>query len=257
MPELIRTALLDWYAFLSSFSGNAMLGITAVDERIRIPLISALLLGLVGAAAPCQLTTSVGALAVLGRMNSGRPRGRAVLAYLAGKALVYSALGIIAVVLGAGLAEISIPVFVAARKILGPLMVLVGLAMVGALRLRWAPGSSVAARLQEAARQRVNGAPILLGMAFGFSFCPTLFALFFGILIPLALSRPDGLIYPALFALGTSLPLLLGLGLVAFGGGSLRRFVGQVGRGQRVVALVAGALLIVAGLHDTAVYWFL
>lgn len=257
MSEVIRAALLDWYAFLSSFSGTAMLGITAVDERIRIPLISALLLGLVGAAAPCQLTTSVGALAVLGRTNSGRPRGRALLAYLLGKASVYSALGIVAVAVGAGLSEISIPVFVATRKVLGPLMVVVGLAMVGALRLRWAPGASVAARLQEAARQRVSGAPFLLGMAFGLSFCPTLFALFFGVLIPLALSRPDGLVYPALFALGTSLPLLLGLGLVSYGGGSLRRFVGQVGRRQRVIAIVAGAILIVAGLHDTAVYWFL
>lgn len=257
MPDLVRTALQEWYAFLSSFAGNVMLAITALDAQIRIPLLSALLLGLVGAAAPCQLTTSVGALAVLGRTKSGRPLGRAVLAYLAGKAIVYSALGIVALIIGAGLSEISIPVFVAARKALGPLMVIVGLAMVGVLRLRWAPGALLAARLRAAAQQRASGAPFLLGMAFGFSFCPTLFALFFGVLIPLALSRPDGVAYPALFALGTSLPLLLGLGLVSVGGGTLRRYLGQVGRGQRVVALVAGALLILTGLHDTAVYWFL
>lgn len=257
MPDVIRAALQEWYAFLSSFSGNAMLAITALDAQIQIPLLSALLLGLVGAVAPCQVTTSLGAFAILGRTRSGRPLGRAVLAYLAGKAVVYSALGVVALVIGAGLAEISIPVFVAARKALGPLMVIVGLAMLGVLRLRWAPGGVTATRLREAARRRAGKAPFLLGMAFGVSFCPTLFALYFGVLIPLALARPDGLVYPALFALGTSLPLLLGLGLTAYGGGSLRRFMGQVGRGQRLVALAAGALLIMAGLHDTAVYWFL
>ena len=257
MPDPIRDAILDWYAFLSSLGGGATLRIAALDERIGIPLVSALLLGLIGAAAPCQLTTSVGALAVLGGTTSERPRWRDALAYLAGKALVYTAWGAVAVVLGAGLSEVSIPVFVAARKALGPLMIGVGLAMVGALRLPWAPGHGLAMRLRQAARRRADGAPFLLGVAFGFSFCPTLFALFFGWLIPLALSRPDGLLYPALFALGTTLPLLIVLGLLTLGGGSPRRHARRVGRGQRVAAVLAGAILVVAGLHDTAVYWLL
>ena len=257
MPEPIRDAILDWYRLLSGLSADAMLALDGLDRRVGIPLLSALLLGLIGAAAPCQLTTSVGALAVLGRTDPGRPRGRAVVAYLAGKALVYSALGLLAVALGAGLSEVSIPVFVAARKALGPLMVLVGLAMVGALRLPWAPGSGLARRLREAARRRADGAPFLLGFAFGFSFCPSLFALFFGVLIPLALSRPDGPLYPGLFALGTTLPLLAALGVVSLSGGSLRRQAGRIGRGQRVVGALAGVLLLAAGLHDTAIYWLL
>lgn len=257
MPEPIRAAILEWYGFLSSLSGNAMLGIGALDAQVRIPLISAVLLGLIGAAAPCQLTTSLGALAVLGGTTPGRVPGRPVLAYLAGKALVYSGLGVLAVALGAGLTEVSIPVFVAARKTLGPLMVLVGLTMIGAWRVRWAPGVHLTARLRELARRRTTEAPFLLGVAFGFSFCPTLFALFFGVLIPLALSRPDGLLYPGLFALGTTLPLLAVLGLVSLGGGSLRTEARRIGRGQRIGTIVAGALLILAGLHDTAVYWFL
>ena len=257
MPEPLREAILDWYSFLSSLSGNAMLAMSALDAQMRIPLISALLLGLIGAAAPCQLTTSLGALAVLGGASPGRVPGRPVVAYLIGKAVVYSGLGVLAVALGAGLTEVSIPVFVAARKTLGPLMVLVGLAMIGTFRIRWTPGAHLAARLRELARRRTTEAPFLLGVAFGFSFCPTLFGLFFGILIPLALSRPDGLLYPGLFALGTTLPLLLVLGLVALGGGSLRMEARRVGHGQRIVGIIAGGLLILAGLHDTAVYWFL
>lgn len=74
----------------------------------------------------------------------------------------------------------------------------------------------------------------------GFSFCPTRFASFFGLLVPLALACSDRLRYPALFALGTALPLLLAFGLLVLGGGSLRRYTGHI-----------------AGLHDTPIYWLL
>lgn len=257
MVDVIRDAVGRWYGFLSSFSGDAALAIGGLDQQLGIPLLSALLLGLIGAAAPCQLTQSVGMLAFLGPTDAGRPRWRAALAYVAGKALVYSALGVVAVLVGAGLSEISIPVFVGARKALGPLMVIVGLAMAGALRLNWFPGSGLGQRVRAVVRQRAGRAPFLMGAAFGFSFCPTLFALYFAFLIPLALSRPEGVVYPALFALGTALPLLVVVGLLSLGGGSARRYARQIGRGQRVVAVVAGLLLVLAGLHDTVVYWLL
>lgn len=257
MGDAARDAAFRWYGWLSSLSADVTLGIGGIDQRVGIPLVSALLLGLIGAAAPCQLTQSVGMLAFLGHNVGATSRWRAALAYVAGKSLVYSSLGVLAVVLGAGLSEVSIPVFVIARKVLGPLMIVVGLAMVGALRLPWAPGLALSLRLREMVRPRAGRAPFLMGMAFGFSFCPTLFSLFFAFLIPLALSRPDGVLYPALFALGTSLPLLLILSFVSVGGGSPRSYVQQFGRGQRIVAVFAGALLIVVGLHDTVLYWLL
>ncbi|MGH2618336.1 MAG: sulfite exporter TauE/SafE family protein, partial [Thermomicrobiales bacterium] len=129
--------------------------------------------------------------------------------------------------------------------------------MAGALRWSWAPGSQLASRLRAVARQRADGAPFLLGLAFGFAFCPTLLALFVGLLIPLALSRPDGVVYPALFALGTALPLLAILALFSVGGGALRQYARSLGRGQQIVGLVAGVVLIVVGLNDTVVYWLL
>jgi cytochrome c biogenesis protein CcdA len=254
---MLRDTILDWYVFMSSLSVQLTTDVLLLDQRVGIPLISALLLGFIGAAAPCQLTQSVGMVAVLGQTTAGRPRWRATFAYLAGKALVYTSLGVLAVVVGASLSELSIPVFVAARKVLGPLMIVVGLGMIGALRFTWVPGHPVALRLRQTLRHRAQGAPFLLGVAFGFAFCPTLFALFFGFLIPLALSRPDGVLYPALFALGTALPLLTILGLLTFAGGSLRRYARQIGRGQQVVAVLAGALLVIAGLHDTVLYWLI
>lgn len=257
MLDALREIALRWYIATSALSAGATPAFHALDARIGVPLITALLLGILGAAAPCQLTQSVAMLAILGRQRAGRPRWQAACAYLTGKALVYSALGLLAVVIGAGLAELSIPVFVATRKALGPLMIVVGLAMAGAFRWPWVPGAGIAARLRALARQRAGGAPFLLGLAFGFAFCPTLFALFAGLLIPLALTRPDGVLYPALFALGTALPLLAVLGLVSLGGESLAHYARPIGRGQHLVGVLAGILLIAVGLNDTVVYWFL
>ncbi|MBA2276399.1 MAG: sulfite exporter TauE/SafE family protein [Chloroflexia bacterium] len=257
MIDWVRDAILDWYVFLSAPSVAATAEIQLLDQRVGIPLVSALLLGLIGAAAPCQLTQSVGMLAFLGHADAGRPRWGATFAYIGGKALVYTVLGAIAVTVGASLSQTSIPVFVAARKTLGPLMIIVGLIMVGVLHLRWMPAFELTARFRTAARRRASEAPFLLDVAFGFSFCPTLFALFFGLLIPFALAQPEGMLYPALFALGTALPLVALVGLLSVAGGSVRRYAGQIGRGQRVVALLAGILLVLAGLHDTLVYWLL
>ncbi len=249
--------LLDWYVFMSSLSARVTTDVLLLDQRVGLPLLGALLLGLIGAAAPCQLTQSAGMVAFLGCTEAGRPRWRATLAYLAGKALVYTSLGLLAVAVGASLSEVSIPVFVAARKVLGPLKIVIGLGMIGVFRFSWAPGHGLAMRFRQTVRRRGEGAPFLLGVAFGFAFCPTLFALFFGFLIPLALSRPDGVIYPALFALGTTLPLVTILGVLSFGGGSLRRHARRVGSAQRVVAVIAGIVLILVGLHDTLLYWLI
>lgn len=255
--DTIRGAILDWYIFVASISTPISTEIQLWNQRLGIPIISALLLGLIGAAAPCQLSQSVGMLAFLGQREAGQPRWRSAFAYVVGKSLMYTALGLLAILIGATLSISAIPIFVAVRKALGPLMVVIGLAMVGLLPLRWALGSGLTARLREIVNRRAHDAPFLLGAAFGLSFCPTLFALFFGLLIPLSLTRPDGVLYPALFAIGTALPFLALLGLISFGGGSLRRSASHIGRGQRVIAVLAGGLLVVTGLHDTLVYWLL
>jgi hypothetical protein len=45
--------------------------------------------------------------------------------------------------------------------------------------------------------------------------------------------------------------------MLSLSGGSIRRYAGQVARGQRIAAVLAGILLILAGLHDTLLYWMI
>lgn len=252
------TALLrEWYGLLAQLS--AMLGepLARWADGTQVPIVSALLFGVIGATAPCQLTTNLSAMAYVSRRaGEGRPWAEAV-AYMAGKALVYTLVGAAAVALGLRLQEAAVPVAVAARRVLGPLLVVLGLVFLGVLRLRFSVGHSLAAAIgRRAALGGVRGA-FLLGVAFAFAFCPTLFLLFFGLTIPLAVASGAGLLLPAVFALGTALPLLAYAALLAAGRGLAAAEPTRLARLHAAATRVAGVAFLLAGVHDTLTYWAL
>ncbi|MBI2755938.1 MAG: sulfite exporter TauE/SafE family protein [Chloroflexi bacterium] len=251
-----RVLVLQWYSFLAGFNGAVTEPLTALSDSIGVPIVAALLLGLLGATSPCQLTTNASALAFVSRRLEGPVPS--ALAYLLGKALVYTAVGVAVLLTGQQLAQSSIPFIVFARKVLGPLMIVIGLVFLGVLRApSWlAMGHGVSEWLEERAGGGLRGS-FLLGTAFAFAFCPTLFLLFFGLTIPLALQSSMGVLYPPAFALGTTLPLLALAGLLAFGTSGLGGSLHSLGRTNRVLERIAGVVLVLAGLNDTFVYWFL
>lgn len=97
----------------------------------------------------------------------------------------------------------------------------------------------------------------LMGVAFAFTFCPTLFWLFFGLTIPLALASPGGLAFPGVFALGTTLPLLLFAGLIAAGGGNIRAFVQRAKQIDVWAQRLVGIVFVLIGINEVVLYWFL
>ncbi len=246
----------SWYIVLSRLNAAVAEPLMGLSGSIGVPIVAALLMGLLGATSPCQVTTNAGALAFVSR-RLGTPRTPllSALAYLLGKTAVYTLVGIAVLVAGRELAIDSIPVIVVVRKALGPLMILIGLYFLGVLRLNVSVGHGLSERLQRRAGDGARGS-FLLGVAFAFAFCPTLFWLFFGLTIPLALQSPVGILYPPAFALGTTLPLLGLTGLLALGANRARYFRG-LRRINRLFGLVAGVVLVLAGLNDTLVYWFL
>ena len=246
-----------WYILLSQVSVILGEPVRQLTDRIDFPLANAFLLGLLGATAPCQLTTNLSAIAYVSRdLGHGRPWQEAA-TYTLGKALVYTVVGAVVIALGLQVQGAAVPVVVAARKLLGPLMILIGLTFVGILRLRVSLGQ----RFVEALRSRIPAkgpwGAFILGLLFAFAFCPTLFLLFFGLAIPLGLRSNAGLLVPGLFAVGTALPLLAYAGLLAAGNGMAGAYARNLSRPHSTVKKVAGAIFILAGINDTLTYWFL
>lgn len=249
--------LTEWYGLLSQLSALVGEPLYRLAGRVDVPVVSALVFGLIGATAPCQLTTNLSAMAYVSRrLGEGRPWTEA-LAYTLGKVLVYTAAGGAIIGLGLGLQAAALPVVVVARRLLGPLLILVGLVFLARLNLRISAGQRLAERIQH--RLSARGAPgaFLMGVGFSFAFCPTLFLLFFGLTIPLGLRSSAGLIIPAVFAVGTALPLLGYAGLLATGNGLARAYASRLSRGHMVARRVAGLIFVLAGLNDTLTYWAL
>ncbi|OGL01288.1 MAG: hypothetical protein A3E31_08650 [Candidatus Rokubacteria bacterium RIFCSPHIGHO2_12_FULL_73_22] len=249
--ELLR----DWYILLSRVSAAVTVPVGELAARIDAPLASAFLFGLIGAVAPCQLTTNASAMAYVGRQGTRWAAAREAVAFVAGKVVVYSLFGGLALLLGAQLGAAAVPLAILTRKALGPVLILLGLALLGVVRLRGGFGTRLAQRIRALGPRSGTGGAFAMGATFALAFCPTLFWLFFGLTLPLALSAPGGVVFPALFAAGTGVPVLALGALLAAGAPVDGR--AALGRAGRVLTRLSGIVFVLLGLHDTLIYWAL
>ncbi len=185
------------------------------------PAATAVWLGLLTSISPCPLATNVAAVAYIGRQVE-RP-GRALatgLLYTFGRAVAYTAIAALLVTSVVSAPHLSFALQGAMNRLLGPLLIVVGLVL-----LEWLPLPSWGGGLAQRFQGRLAGGGVwggaLLGMLFALSFCPVSAALFFATLIPLAASHHDPLLLPSLFGVGTALPVALFAVLLAAGARSV------------------------------------
>ena len=155
------------------------------------------------------------------------------------------------------LQESALPVVIVTRKIVGPLMIVIGLGLIGLIRLRGSFGRKVSSWLESRLPQRGLLGAFSLGVVFSFTFCPTLFWLFFGLMIPLAIISTWGWTFPGLFAFGTALPVLIFAGFLASGSDLSHRLMCRLRLHQRRITQFSGAVFILAGINDTLTYWLI
>jgi cytochrome c biogenesis protein CcdA len=96
----------------------------------------------------------------------------------------------------------------------------------------------------------------LLGVIFALSFCPISAALFFGSLIPLSVKSGSGLMLPALYGLGTGLPVLLFAVLIAFGAQWVGRAFNKLTQLELWIRRVTGGIFILVGIYYCLMYIF-
>jgi cytochrome c biogenesis protein CcdA len=249
----------EYYFFLTQLTAPIRMALSDLSYNVQIPFLVAFILGLIGAFSPCQLSTNVAAFAFISRDVGQVERvTRSALAYTLGKILIYSIVGGITILLGVRLQQTSIPVVVFTRKALGPILILLGLLMLGVVKLSLPIFARTAERLrQHLVEQRDARGSFLLGVTFSFAACPTLFVLFFGTLIPLAVTSFGGITFPAIFAIGTTVPLILFIALLAFGTQSITPFVKKLRAADVWVSRLAALVFILVGLNEILLYWFL
>lgn len=216
------------------------------------PLIFALLLGFIGAVAPCQLTGNMSAITFYGNRTVQMKNNWSEIAFfIAGKVVVFSLLGLLAWLFGRSFETKMTEYFSLFRKGIGPLIMMTGFVLLGILKLEFLH------RLTARIPMRMRGGKVgsfLLGASFSLAFCPTMFVIFFLWLMPVVATTSYGLVLPAVFGIATSVPLLLLWALIWLF--DEKRLIMK--RSRKVGSAIqrfAGILLVIIGLFDTLTFW--
>lgn len=223
-------------------------------DTYNIPVLSAFILGLMTAISPCPLATNITATAYISKnITSKRLVFLSGLLYSLGRAFSYTTIGVV-LYLGANKYHLSRFFNQNGEKYLGPLLIVIGLVMLNVIKLNFLGTSNFQERLSMRFKDKGLLGAFMIGVIFALAFCPYSGALFFGMLIPMSISSADGLLMPAVFAIGTGLPVILFTYLLAFTAGKVGVFYLRIAKVERVMRLVAGIVFVVTGLYYVAIF---
>jgi cytochrome c-type biogenesis protein len=181
------------------------------------PPYAAVSLGLMTAISPCPLATNIAAVAFVSRRFTALSRVLAdTVLYTVGRALAYTLLAILIQVLSLRVAKIANPLQTAAEWALGPVLIVVGLVLLGLFKGSFGSGGHHE-RMMRWSEKLPLLASFLLGFGFALAFCPLSASLYFGGLIPLAVKSPAGSGLALLYGIATALPVLIVGILLALG----------------------------------------
>jgi cytochrome c-type biogenesis protein len=177
-------------------------------ENSTMPFVSAFMLGLMTAISPCPLATNITAIGFIGKEIENKNKVFiSGLIYTLGRAISYTLLALI-IFFGASQFSLSGIFQKYGEKILGPLLIIIGLFMLDYLKIKF-PGMNRFTRGFQLNGIHNYWKVLLLGMIFALAFCPYSGVLYFGMLIPMSIGSASGLYLPMVFALATGIPVII------------------------------------------------
>lgn len=218
-------------------------------QSFYLDLFSAFWLGILTSISPCPLATNIAAVSFVARnLGSSKKVLWSGLLYAAGRMLTYVAIAVLAVASLLSLPEVSFFLETNMHKIIGPLLILVGIVLLDVLPFSFS-ASFVSSSVQEKAGKWGLWGSGLLGIVFALTFCPLSAALFFGSLIPLAVDGKSTVLMPSLYGLGTALPVIAFAFVMAFGVKSIGKVFDKLTQMEKWVRRLTAVVFIGAGLY--------
>jgi cytochrome c-type biogenesis protein len=217
---------------------------------------SALWMGVLTAISPCPLATNIAAISFISRQTGQR---RAILFcglfYTLGRTIAYVGLGIIIMAGLMATAQVSQFLQTYLNEILGPVLIILGMVLLG-----WIGPTLSLSLAGEGIQKRAEKGGLLwsmiLGVLFALSFCPVSAGLFFAGLIPLCIQHGSRVWLPALYGVGTALPVLVFAFLLAFAANYVGKVFDKLTIVERWLRMGAGVLFIVAGIYYSLIHVF-
>ena len=134
------------------------------------------------------------------------------------------------------------------EKILGPLLIIIGLFMLDVIKIKFPGMSRLTSKMENKTSWGYFDA-VLLGMIFALAFCPYSGVLYFGMLVPLTVASASGLYLPIVFAIATGIPVIIFAWILAFSIGSIGVVYNKMKNFEIWFRRVVAVLFIVVGIY--------
>ncbi len=212
-------------------------------------VLAAFLLGLLTAISPCPLATNIAALSYVSKkLDSRKYTILASVLYTAGRMLAYTIIGVLLILIGLSASRVSLFFQDYADKVLGPLLIFFGLVMLDVIKFSIFKG-----RITSAIQERIGDwglvSSFLLGILFALAFCPYSAILFFGMLMPIALDSAGGITFPAIYGLGTGLPVMIFAIALSLGVSEMGKHIARIQKFEKYFRWLAGVVFIGVGAY--------
>lgn len=222
--------------------------LTSLLENSTLPWLSAMVLGLMTAISPCPLATNITAVGFISKDLENRKQvfinG---LLYTLGRAISYTVIALI-IYLGADQFKFSGFFQLYGEKIIGPLLIMIGLFMLDVLKIKFPGMSNLTSRMENKTRWGALDV-LLLGMIFALAFCPYSGVLYFGMLVPMTVASASGLYLPLVFAIATGIPVILFAWILAFSISSIGGVYNSIRHFEKWFRRVVAVLFILVGVY--------
>jgi len=224
-------------------------------ENSQLPILSAFVLGLMTAISPCPLATNITAIGYISKDIQNRKKVFVNgLVYTLGRAITYTSIGLL-FFFGANQFKISGFIQKNGEKILGPLLIIVGILMLDIIKIEM-PGSGKLQEKISKKEQKRFWDFLLLGIVFALAFCPYSGVLYFGMLIPMTVSSAAGLYLPIVFAIATGLPVVIIAWLIAFSISNVGSFYNKMKIFEKWFRKIIAIVFIAVGVYYIIILYF-
>lgn len=225
--------------------------INSLIDNYNIPILTTFLLGVLTSISPCPLATNITAIAYISKeIKTAKHTLLNGIFYTLGRGASYT---ILATLIYFGLSSFQISSIFQGwgDKILGPILIIIGLIMLGVIKINLGKGEEKTEKIKLWLSQKGFVGSLLLGMLFALAFCPYSGVLFFGALIPLVLKSAEGLLLPPIFAFGTGLPVILFSFVIAFAVQKLGQIFQIMQKIEKVMRYSVATVFLLAGAYYT------
>jgi cytochrome c-type biogenesis protein len=213
-------------------------------------------LGILTSISPCPLATNIAAVSFIGK-NMGKSRNVLLsgLLYTAGRTAAYMTIGALLVASLMSMPALSAFLNNYMNKLLGPILIIAGMFLLELIEIG-GKGSALGEKMQKFTEKSGLWGAFPLGIIFALSFCPISAALFFGSLIPLAVTHNSSVLLPSLYGIGTSIPVVIFALILTYSANLVSKAFTGITKVEFWARRITGVLFVIIGIYFTLTYIF-